>query len=288
MKSETQIYKIILNMANNDERIRAVELNGSRSNPKAIKDDYQDYDIACYVTDLTYYKNNQKFIENFMSNFGKLIIMQSAAEQSDYDMDNDNWYIYMMQFDDGIRIDLSFYKINESIDSNRESLSVILLDKDGLFSHSHVSDERDFYPKIPTDKEFRFSTNEFWWLVTYVAKGIARKEVTFSKVMFDCYLRKELFKMINWYIGITTDYDENPGKLGKNYHTLLDEKNYKLYLATYSSNDFLEMTKSLLTICKLYENLSNEVAIKNKFKYKKSEAQNVTKYILNMKKLGKI
>lgn len=288
MKKEEKVYKIILDIAKNDKQIRAVELNGSRSNPNAIKDDYQDFDIVCHVTDLTYYKNNQKFIEKFMSNFGNLVIMQSSAEQSDYDVDNNDWYIYMMQFDDGIRIDLSFCKIKESINSDRESLSIILLDKDDLFSITHISDEKDFYPKRPTDNEFRFCTNEFWWLVIYVAKGIARSEVTFTKVMFDCYLRKELFKMIDWHIGMTNDYKISSGKLGKNYKALLDKKTYKLYLATFCGIDFKNMTKSLFNICDLYEKLSVDVANKNHLDYPINEVKNVTQYILNMKNLGKI
>ncbi len=288
MKREEQVYKIILDIAKNDKRIRAVELNGSRSNKNAIKDNYQDFDIACHVTDLTYYKNNRKFIENFMSNFGELVIMQSSLDQSDYDINNNDEYIYMMQFEDGIRIDLSFSVIKSSINEDRESLSVILLDKDNLFDNDHISDEQDFYPKKPTNEKFHFSTNEFWWLVIYVAKGIARKEVTFTKVMFECYLRDELFKMINWYIGMTNGYKISSGKLGKNYKALLDEKTYKLYLATFCGIDFKNMTKCLFNICELYEKLSVDVANKNHLDYPLNEAKNVKQYILNMKNLGKI
>ena len=37
MRTETEMYDLLLSIANNDERIRAVYLNGSRANPNAPK-----------------------------------------------------------------------------------------------------------------------------------------------------------------------------------------------------------------------------------------------------------
>ena len=41
-----------------DERIRAVLLVGSRANPAVAKDIWQDYDITCFVEDITPFYNN--------------------------------------------------------------------------------------------------------------------------------------------------------------------------------------------------------------------------------------
>lgn len=46
MRTEKEMYDLILNIANNDERIRAVYLNGSRTNPNVPKDIFQDYDVG--------------------------------------------------------------------------------------------------------------------------------------------------------------------------------------------------------------------------------------------------
>jgi aminoglycoside 6-adenylyltransferase len=45
MRNESKIFQLILDIAQRDERIRAVILNGSRANPNAKKDIFQDYDI---------------------------------------------------------------------------------------------------------------------------------------------------------------------------------------------------------------------------------------------------
>lgn len=47
MRTESEMIELILNIARADERIRAVRMEGSRANPAAPKDKYQDYDITC-------------------------------------------------------------------------------------------------------------------------------------------------------------------------------------------------------------------------------------------------
>lgn len=63
MRSEKEMYDLILGYANADENIRAVILNGSRANPNRKPDPFNDFDIVYLVRDLTpckekaYYKD---------------------------------------------------------------------------------------------------------------------------------------------------------------------------------------------------------------------------------------
>jgi len=52
MRSEREMCDLLLNFANNDERVRAVGMEGSRTNANVPKDEYQDYDISFIVTDM--------------------------------------------------------------------------------------------------------------------------------------------------------------------------------------------------------------------------------------------
>lgn len=52
MRSEKQVYDTILNFARMNERIRVVTLEGSRTNINIPPDDFQDYDITFFVTDM--------------------------------------------------------------------------------------------------------------------------------------------------------------------------------------------------------------------------------------------
>lgn len=49
MRSEQEMYELIIGTARADERIRAVYINGSRTDKNAPKDIFQDYDIVYAV-----------------------------------------------------------------------------------------------------------------------------------------------------------------------------------------------------------------------------------------------
>ena len=49
MRNETQMYQLLLKIAEEDDRILAVYMNGSRTNKNVPKDIFQDYDIVYVV-----------------------------------------------------------------------------------------------------------------------------------------------------------------------------------------------------------------------------------------------
>ena len=55
----------------------------------------------------------------------------------------------------------------------------VLLDKDGS-SNEMVANDRHYWIKKPTEREFDDCCNEFWMVSTYVVKGLARKEILFA------------------------------------------------------------------------------------------------------------
>jgi aminoglycoside 6-adenylyltransferase len=67
MRSEEEMVERILNIAQNDERIRAVSLNGSRANPNARRDIFQDFDIVYMVTDVDAFKSDSAWIQQYSS-----------------------------------------------------------------------------------------------------------------------------------------------------------------------------------------------------------------------------
>ncbi|XGB43247.1 MAG: aminoglycoside 6-adenylyltransferase [Nodosilinea sp. LVE1205-7] len=128
MRSEQEILELILNTAKNDDRIRAVIMNGSRANPNAPQDLFQDFDILYLVTQVEPFTNDPKWIHRF----GELMILQMPEAMQDPPPENDGSFTYLMQFTDGNRIDLSLLAIAQFNPLKNDSLSVLLLDKDGL------------------------------------------------------------------------------------------------------------------------------------------------------------
>ena len=153
MRSEKEMLGLILNMAEEDERVRAVIMNGSRVNPNAPRDFFQDYDIVFIVTDVSLFVRDRSWI----SRFGELMIMQTPEEMDDPPPENDGRFTYLMQFVDGNRIDLSLYPVAKIKEMERDSLSLLLLDKDGIVEPFPPPSEIDYIPKPPSAKHFGYS-----------------------------------------------------------------------------------------------------------------------------------
>ena len=107
MRSEKEMMVLILNTAKNDERIRAVIMNGSRVNPNVSRDIFQDFDVIYVVSDISPYINNTAWIKQF----GDLMILQMPDLMGNNPPEKDEVFTYLMQFKDGNRIDLKIFPI---------------------------------------------------------------------------------------------------------------------------------------------------------------------------------
>ena len=65
MRSEEEMYRLLLETAKADDRILAVYMNGSRTNPKVSKDIFQDYDIVYVVGETKTFIQDRDWIHRF-------------------------------------------------------------------------------------------------------------------------------------------------------------------------------------------------------------------------------
>ena len=89
MRSEKEMLALILSMAQHDERVRAAILSGSRANPQAARDPFQDYDLLLVVTDVNAFVRDRGWI----GRFGEIMIMQKPEENDDPPPFSDGRYI---------------------------------------------------------------------------------------------------------------------------------------------------------------------------------------------------
>ena len=256
MRSEQEMLELIIDTAQADERIRAVIMNGSRANPNVPRDRFQDFDIVYLVSDVTPFKNNFEWIKRF----GEIMIMQLPEDVQDPPARNNGSCVYLMQFTDGNRIDLGIYPVARLDDLGRDSLSVLLLDKDGLIEPFGPASENDYLPKPPTAKAFSDCTNEFWWLCPYVAKGLWREEIIYAKHMLDVFAREQLMNMLRWHIGVKTRFSRNPGKLGKYFQLYLEPELWNMLERTYADASYDNTWEALFTMCNLFRRLALPLA----------------------------
>ena len=79
MRTEKEMFDLILQIAKEDEGILGVYMNGSRTNVNVPKDIFQDYDVVYVVKDTKSYIENKSWIDNF----GERLYMQYPDEHPD-------------------------------------------------------------------------------------------------------------------------------------------------------------------------------------------------------------
>ncbi len=283
MRTEQEMMDLILGIAREDERIRAVYMNGSRTNPNAPRDIFQDYDIV-YVVEET-----ESFIadKEWPGRFGEVLFMQYPDEHPVYPSDKEHSYGWLMIFTDGNRLDLTVKTIAHAKENVLEdSLCKILLDKDGILPEISESSEATHFVKRPTQAVFAATCNEFWWCLNNIAKGLWRGEVTYVQDMLNFVVRKQLETMLSWKIGILTDYSVSIGKAGKYMYKWLTPEEWKTYLATFSGTDPDQMWNSVEIMCKQFYDTAIWVAEKSGFEVNLQEADNSLLYLHKVKELG--
>ena len=279
MRSEKEVLHQLLTFAGNNDMVRAVLLNGSRVNPNVENDIFSDYDVIFAVTDPKYFLNNQEWIKFF----GDLIIMQ----QNNLYSNGEECYIFLMLFSDGIRIDLSFRKVDNIKDYLDDSLTRKLMDKDNRIRDLVPPSDISYYTKKPTKAEFDKTINEFWWVSTNVAKGLWREELPYAKFMFDVVVRHCLIKMLDWYIGMNHNWSINSGKAGRWFEKLLPVEIWESYKKTYAGTNYEEIWASLLEAGKLAGMIGIQIANHLGYNYPIEDSERVLKYLNKVRSLSK-
>ena len=273
MRDETEMLDLILQTAKTLQ-VKAVAISGSRTNSKALKDEFQDYDVVYVVDDL----DNLTSDLSWLDQFGKRIIEQEVGLG--------NRRLYLMLFEDGNRIDLTLCPkehIQEWVDS--EAGFTVLVDEKGLFESYSPSPDR-FWIHPTTETDFKNSCNEFWWVSSYVVKGICRNQLIYSTDHLYSICQQELLKVLAWQVA------SNKGTVdvGKNYKYLFNylpaekEKEFSSLL-DFSSLD--KITQSLFATMKFFHQEAQSLAQKLGFYYDKEVAEKMIEYAEErMKKFG--
>jgi aminoglycoside 6-adenylyltransferase len=284
MRSEQQMMDLIMETAKNDDNIRAVIMGGSRANPNAPKDFFQDYDIVYVVKNIGSFISDHSWIRIF----GEMMILQVPKSMEMPIEIDDGSFTYLMQFTDGNRIDLTlvpFEKAPQNIE--RESQSILLLDKDNIIEPFPPSSDSDYIIKKPTAQLFKDCCNEFWWICPYVAKGIWRDELPYALFTFDRYGRDMLMEMVSWYIGISTNFSVSSGKHGKYFKKHLEPHLWDMYFRTYSDSSYENLWKALFASCDLFREMAQKVGDHFGFEYPYGDDERVTAHLKHIKNLPK-
>ncbi|WP_426448229.1 aminoglycoside 6-adenylyltransferase [Paenibacillus sp. S-38] len=277
MRGEREMMEAILAFANEEEGIRAVVMNGSRVNPNVRRDPFQDYDIVFFVRKVAPFVRDRDWIRRF----GKMMIMQTPDElETEQDAEGEySRFAFLMQFADGNRIDLTLLPWEQKDQQPRDSLSVLLLDKDGEMEPYPPPSDRDYVTRPPGQAEFAACCNEFWWVSTYIAKGLWRRELPYAKAMMEEPVRHMLVRMLEWHAGMRSGYTAATGKAGKHLQKHLEPRLWEAYAATYADGEYERTWEALLGMGRLFREVAREVAEHAGFDYPEEDDRRVTAHL---------
>ena len=263
-RSEAQMFDLILQTAKS-LKVEAVAMSGSRTDTKASKDEFQDYDVVYVVDDL----DNLTRDPSWLDQFGTRIIEQHNVLG--------NRRLYLMLFEDGNRIDLTLCPkdhIQEWVDS--EADYTVLKDEKGLFEFYTTSPQRYWTnPASPID--FEKACNEFWWVSAYVVKGISRKQLLYATDHLYEICQQELLKVLAWQVAS----DLGTVDIGKNYKYLfqyLPTETEKEFSALLDFSSVEKLTQSLFATIQLFHQEAQILAQKMRFYYDKDVAEKMMRY----------
>ena len=283
-RTDKEIFDLINKFVDADDRIRVVIMNGSRANPNIQKDIFQDYDIACFVTDVDPY-----LIENdIVPFFGETII----TEQPNFgpwppDDADGSYHNYNMQFLDGNRIDLTFFSMEKLEEQCKDSLSVVLIDKDNLCSDLPLSSEKSYFISEPTAVQFNGCCDAFFFAVgSHIPKTIWREHLPLLKSYIEGWLRMPVQLMLSWEIGIKTGFDKSIGSNGKYLENLLEPEKWNQYSQTYVGSSYEDIWDSIFLFYELFTQSAAFVANEYDFIYPEENASKVLSFLNHVRQLS--
>lgn len=263
-RSQEQMLRLILQTAKSLQ-VDAVALSGSRTDTKAPKDKFQDYDVVYVVDNLDNLTRDLAWLDQF----GIRLIEQHNVLG--------HRRLYLMLFEDGNRIDLTLCPkehMQEWVDS--EASFTVLVDDKGLFD-SYSTCPKRFWIHPASETDFKKACNEFWWVSAYVVKGICRKQVIYATDHLYGICQQELLKILVWQVAS----DREAVDIGKNYKYLFSyltaekEKEFS-NLLDFSSLD--KITQSLLATMQLFHQEAQILAQKMGFEYDREVAEKMIEY----------
>ena len=283
MRTEKEVINTVLNVAVEDESVRAV----IRTNllPKR-KYDYYNF---CFVVN-----DPEKYDSDVFENcFGERILLY-RGDRNYPDLFPDNTKAHLMVFRDGTTIAVNImgkaaFLARYNGEQNHENVWIgdtylKLLDKDHMLPEIERLDEQQtWFAEKPSEEKFIGTCNEFWWVLKTFAEYTLRKELPSAMFYLNVAVRDLLNRMIRWYLLLHAGQPVDMGILDSNMEKLLGEELFSLYKKTYPSADDEHIWESFDAVVKLWTTVGKDVALRCGYTYPADTEKNMLRLINSLR-----
>jgi aminoglycoside 6-adenylyltransferase len=195
MPSNDLILKQLISYAENEPRISAMVLFGSRAREEKKADRFSDYDLIFFVNDVDYFIHTDEWLSGIAE--PRISFFENTAVQD---------YERRVFFDDAMDMDFLFYNVKDVERITADPIirawyakgHRILVDKINYSRIVEASCPAPMEKKAITEEDFCNNVNNFWFHTIWATKKLRRGEVWVAKNCIDVYLKNLLREMLEY------------------------------------------------------------------------------------------
>jgi len=182
MLNDDSILLKLISYAENDPRVRAMVLFGSRAREEKTADRFSDYDLIFFVSDIDYFVHTDEWLRGIAE--PRISFFENTAVQD---------YERRVFFDDAMDMDFLFYNVKDVERITADPIirawyakgHRILVDKIHYAKIVEASRPAPMKKKAVTEQELRNSVNNFWFHTIWAIKKLRRGEIWAAKNCID-------------------------------------------------------------------------------------------------------
>jgi len=187
------LEKRIVDWAMTCSSIRAVIIGGSTERRVNLGDEWADLDFEIFATDFGEFVTDTNWLERFGTPWTYLQLQENDRP------------VFVILYSGAEKVDFHFYNVEDLhnlVDNQKLYSSYIrgyrvVIDKDNLAIKLPPPSYMP-QPVKPSEDEFSFQVNAFWYGAPYVAKQIRRRNLWVVKFR-DWTIKQSLLKVLEWY-----------------------------------------------------------------------------------------
>ena len=281
-----EVIDNLVQWAEQRDSIRAMLLTSTRAVPDAPLDRFSDYDVVLIVEDIHPFYEDRIWLEDF----GEVLVAYWDPIYPDPDTRTEK-FGNVTQYAHGLKIDFTLCPIQwlqqvvqaPTLPAELDAGYRILLDKDHLTEGMRPPTYTGYIPVVPTEAVYQTAVNDFFTDPPYVAKCLLRGEFLPAKWCLD-YDMKHVYlrQMLEWKIGLDTNWSVPVGALGKGLKKHLPSEIWSQLENTYAGAAISENWEALFRTTALYRQVAMEVGEQLGYTYPLELDQRVNSFVKEM------
>jgi aminoglycoside 6-adenylyltransferase len=215
-----------------EDAVRALVLTSGRAVDGGRVDLVSDYDVVAVLAEVARFDAEAAY-ERPLARWGDEHLVHGVQTS-----------FRGVVYENGVKVDWSLWPVEAARRVGEHGLTDdldvgyrVLLDKDGLTASWPPPAFRAHVPEPPAEQQYVALVEEFWWEATYVAKGLWRDELFFTRFVLDADIRHgALRRMLEWLVETEHDWSLRPGAYGRGLERLLPAELAEQLEATYAAD----------------------------------------------------